>query len=151
MSQNLKDYLGHVVPLDEVNIYLHLHPEAIELYFSEFEVAIHSFNQFRILSKFPHKNYYKNAQRLEKVFKRNLPKFKTIFQKLSSDAVLTNITFSSIANDKYFKEVWAIRPVEYLLINLLLLIYRTAVLELNKGILIDINGRRKVQISSSIE
>lgn len=151
LSQNLKDYLGHVIPIDEVNSYLYLHPEVIELYFSEFEIAIHSFNQFRILSKFPHKNYYKNAQRLNKVFKRDLPKLKTIFQKLSSDPVLTNTIFSSIANDKYFQEVWVIRPVEYLLINLFLLIYRTTVLELNKDILINSSGHRKVQISSTIE
>lgn len=151
LIENIDNYLEHLLPVGDIKSFINSHPHKVELYISELDKAIFSFNKFRILSKFPNKNYYKNCSQLDRVFGRDLPKLKTVFQKLESDHSLTHTVYSNLVSDKYFNEVWQIRPIEHLLPNILLLIYRTAVLTINKELLIDSNGKRKVQISSAIE
>jgi hypothetical protein len=151
LAQNIDNYLEHLVPVEEINALIKSHESYLLQSINELEMAVFSFNKFRILSKFPNKKYYKNSVVLDRVFGRDLPKLKTIFQKLESDHSLTHAVYSQLANDKYFDEVWKIRPIEYLVVNIILLIYRTSVLTLNQELLIDGNGKRKVQISSAVE
>lgn len=151
LIENIDNYLEHLLPVDDIKSFISSHPHKVEQYVVELDKAIFGFNKFRILSKFPHKNYYKNSAQLDRVFGRDLPKLKTVFQKLELDHSLTHSVYSNLASDKYFDEVWQIRPIEHLLPNILLLIYRTTVLTINKELLIDSSGRRKVQISSVIE
>jgi hypothetical protein len=64
---------------------------------------------------------------------------------------LSAAVFSTLKNSSYFAEVWKINPVENLVINLLILFYRTTVLIKHSLLLVDDNGNNNVQISSTLE
>jgi|GEM_PF-6941736 len=139
----IKQYLNSIIPTATVSEYFLLHPQKINQYLLDFETAIDTYNQFRKDQNFPNHEFYKNAIELDSVFGRDLPKY--------TETKISDSVFVELANDKYFSEVWQTRPIENLIINLLLLIYRTTILQNHKNILIDSNGYRLVQISSTIE
>ena len=136
-------YFSHILPTTEIAKYLLDNPSKYNQFVLDFEVAIATYNDFRHNSNFPNRELYINALELNTIYKKDLPKY--------SEIALANSVFVEIATDKYFQEVWQIRPIENLIINLLLLIYRTTILQNNKSILIDSSGHRLVQISSTIE
>ncbi|MFA5894277.1 MAG: hypothetical protein WC851_00700 [Candidatus Shapirobacteria bacterium] len=151
LIKNIDSYLDHKVPSTEISDFINNNPEIVNQYMIEFDRCVNSFNKFRVLTKFPNKYFYKNSHQLNQTLEHDLPKFKTIFTKLESDQDLSSRIFLILGSDTYLVRIWQVRPIKLLLPNILLLIYRTTILFLNKEILIDSKGRRKVQISSSIE
>jgi len=124
----------------------------VNLHVADFEQAIDYFNYYRLdQNRKPYFDYLKNAAELNSIFGRNLPSYEKTLNKLLQEEELIERVFSHLRDSTYFREVWKIKPMENLWINLLLLIYRTAILQFNQDLLIDKNGQNKVQISSTIE
>ncbi|MBI2464705.1 hypothetical protein HYV64_01050 [Candidatus Shapirobacteria bacterium] len=84
LTKNISNYLSTKVPATDISDYILSSPLEVEKMINELDICINSFNKFRILPKFPHKEYYQNALELDKVFHRDLPKFKSTFQKLKA-------------------------------------------------------------------
>lgn len=126
--------------------------EIDNIWVGEFEKAIEYFNYYRQhQSEKKYFAYLKNAEELNSVWGQDLPSFEEAIGRLLDNEELIEKVFIHLRDSTYFKEVWEIKPIEYLHINLLLLIYRTTILQANKDILIDQNGQNRVQISSTIE
>lgn len=139
------DLLSTKVPVDD------LKSLDAKIYLDELNLAINAFNQFRHDPNFPNKGLCKNSLELDQVFQHDLPEICSVLEKINQDLKLSKLVYSELTDSSYFQEVWQIRPLNYLLVNILLLIYRTAVLHLNRDLLIDKSGERLVQISSALE
>jgi hypothetical protein len=121
-------------------------------YSSDFNSAIDNYNYFRHHQTF--KKYYKyliNAIELNNVFDHDLPAYDHTIGLLLSDHKFADKVFIYLRDNSYFQEVWAIKPIKYLHMNLLLLLYRTTILFNNSFLLVDASGNHRVQISSTIE
>lgn len=87
-----------------------------------------------------------NAKHLKKLLKGPLPYYETILSFINIDKELTYKVIKEFNESTYLDEVWKIKNIEHLYINLLILVYRTTLLNkyeyLRKG---------SAQISSSLE
>lgn len=89
-----------------------------------------------------------NAQHLLKIFDKQLPSYVDVVKKLknrNSEQLKIDV-FSELRDSSYFKEVYEIDNSQHLLINILILIYRTSLLYTYPSL-----RENKAQISSTIE
>lgn len=119
----------------------------------EISLAIARYNEIfveNLVCDLP-KSLFINAQNTHNMFSTELPCFSTLFTELTYVSILREKVFHELANSEYLKEVWEL-PIPSLLCNLLILVYRNAVIYSYPDLLLDPKtGERKVQISSTIE
>ncbi|MCC7304565.1 hypothetical protein IT418_04110 [bacterium] len=150
MLKSTDSILRHIVQkflkekFDTSEFLKHTSRKLIETIEIELNSAISLYNMKRTTEFKP---YHRNAIELSNVLKADLPIYKDIIHTKN----LLDTVGKELHNEPYFREVWEIENQEYLLCNLLLLIYRTSMLTINKSMLTNPDGSRKVQISSAIE
>lgn len=151
LSRNIQKFLKAKIPADEVGQYFSSQSSHVHQLIHELDIATVTFNQFRHQPDFSRRQLYLNANNFDQIFKQDLPLATDIYKLLNTNPTLSDSVYHDLATDNYFHEVWQLKPIDHLVANLLLLIYRTAILEINRDILIDPSGNRLVQISSTIE
>ncbi len=149
--QNLNLYLGSKLPVSEIDNFITKYPKEVESYINEIDNSIQCFNAFRKDPHFPNHDYYRNAINLDKIYHQNLSEYAQIYKQIEEDMNLSHVVYSDLKMNEYFTEVWEIRPINYLIINIFLLIYRTVLLHSHEDVFFDCSGNRLVQISSVIE
>lgn len=140
----LDSFLSNKFDTKRIHALLAQNPNLLRKLSKEFDAAITLFNRFRD-SSFP--PYLRNSKELAAVFPHDLP----LFTKMELKSKLSEVIGKQLRDDSYFVEIWQIQESRMLLCNLLMLIYRNFILTTFKNDLVDSDGTRKVQISSSIE
>jgi len=149
----VKKFLFEKFDTEEFVGFIDKNKNKVEIFTHEINSAISYFNKIRI--KFDTNKNYKfliNAKEFNDIYNNDLPDYFDTVDELFENKNLTNQIFLIFKNDKYFKDVWKTKSYEILLANLLILIYRTTLLQKHKDKLIDKEtGNNRVQISSTIE
>lgn len=92
-----------------------------------------------------------NAQESNALMQKPLPTMTEIFELLKTDERLSTKVFEHLRDNPYFSEVWHL-PTTSLADNLLLLIYRTAILFSNEAKYFNkFTKKPAIQLSSTIE
>lgn len=107
----------------------------VDIFLKEHQLLIHTYNQ-NFLSEYLNINHTKK-------YLNSLPNYKSVLSKSKKYQLQI---FNELNNSNYFGDVWKIKNEQYLLVNFLILIYRTSLLNLNSTL-----RQNSVQISSTIE
>lgn len=87
-----------------------------------------------------------NSIHLKSIYNHNLPDYLEIFEKVKKDTSLQQMVFGELRDSEYFRDVYTIADSQHLLVNIMILIYRNAMLYLHPELRLG-----KAQISSTIE
>ena len=111
----------------------------------ELQLAIDAYNNLEKESE-EAKLLFLNAIHLTSVFEDSLPNYLKVIEKLVNDNSLVEQVFGELTGSDYFQEVWEIDDKKHLFINLMILFYRTSLLNIYPEI-----REGGAQISSVIE
>lgn len=121
-------------------------PTLWEEYAAELELAVTYFNRIQQQRSHQYLEILDNTRHLFSLWSDPLPSYAEVIEKLTTDSDLNNKVFTELAESDYFQVIWQIQHPHHLVINLMILFYRTSMLylhpELRKG---------KAQISSTLE
>lgn len=116
-----------------------------EKYAGEIQQAIDLFNHIR-QDGHPDLKTLENAAHLMSILGADLPGYTEIIAKLEDTPELSRNVFDELAESDYFQEVWEIDNPNYAMINLMILFYRTSLLNL-----FPVLREESAQISSALE
>lgn len=120
--------------------------QTVETYIQEIEDSIRRYNNIETQSLKPLAlKYYINTIHTKKSFQK-LPTYNEIIEELIINKQLQIDVFTELSESTYFHEVYQIPDNSQLMINLLILFYRTSLLILHPEL-----RDAKVQISSTLE
>jgi len=114
-------------------------------YAAELELAINKYNSIKNNG---HKNLdiLINTNHLLNIWDDVLPQYKSIIDRLEQDDDLRNKVFTELSESDYFQVIWQIPNPNYLMLNLMILFYRTSMLCLHPQL-----REKDAQISSTLE
>lgn len=118
-----------------------INPTDFSKIITDLEKCLHTFNE-----DLYDKSLYINAKHTFTIIGALLPSTQFVIDTLDRDDKVEIAVIDTLTNSDYFQEVWEITNPKYLYINIIILIYRTTLLTINKEL-----SSKRAQISSTIE
>ena len=151
LKQTLEKGFDEKFDVQEACNWIETNPNLVEQYAQDLHQAVSLFNSLFILSGDndlpPEVGYCINSiHTAGHVSENGLQNYYKIINELREDSELQVRVVDNLTNNTYFTEVYQLQPISHVVANLMILFYRTAMLESNPQYKKD-----RVQFSSTIE
>jgi hypothetical protein len=146
--QTVAKEFGYKLDVAAVHVVIQENPQIIEVFISEIQQTIDVYNEHKDGNFFLGigRQLLINAAYLASIYNEVLPSYETVLAYLQSDEELYDEVMHELKTSPYFDQVYALQEPGYLLHNLLILFYRTALL-----CMIPVLREKNAQLSSTIE